>query len=131
MASPHWCWPLLHSAGANLVMKEQRSSPSQKNHSQTKLGCCIKMARITLEELNEMDDEDLDEDEEPMDREEQNRLFSHWEAVATTHQVTLPQDMVGPIVQMTQHNQTREPAPYTTLSQHDKVNYMRETVSLN
>nr|XP_056708890.1 heme-binding protein 1-like [Euleptes europaea] len=78
------------------------------------------MARITLEELNEMDDEDLDEDEEPMDREQQNRLFSHWEAIASTHQVTLPQDMAGPIVQMTQHNQTQESVPYTTLSQLEK-----------
>lgn len=49
------------------------------------------MARITLEELNEMDDEIPDEEEEPMDGEEQNRLFSYWETVASTHQVTLPQ----------------------------------------
>lgn len=49
------------------------------------------MARITLEELNELDDEIPDEEEEPMDGEETNRLFSHWETVASTHQVTLPQ----------------------------------------
>ncbi|XP_054840225.1 heme-binding protein 1-like [Eublepharis macularius] len=78
------------------------------------------MARITLEELNELDDEDLDEDEEPMDEEEQNRLFSHWEAIASTHQVTLPREMAGPVVQMTRHNQTRETVPYATLSQHEK-----------
>uniref|UniRef100_A0A8D0G3L6 Heme-binding protein 1 n=1 Tax=Sphenodon punctatus TaxID=8508 RepID=A0A8D0G3L6_SPHPU len=78
------------------------------------------MARITLEDLNELDDESLDEDEEPMDGEEQNRLFSHWETVASTHQVTLPQEMAGPIVQMTQHNQAREPVPSVTLSQHEK-----------
>lgn len=49
------------------------------------------MARITLEDLNEMSDEVLDEEEEPMDGEEQNRLFAHWETVASTHQVSLPQ----------------------------------------
>ncbi|XP_074845373.1 heme-binding protein 1-like isoform X2 [Carettochelys insculpta] len=78
------------------------------------------MARITLEDLNGLDDEPLDEDEEPMDGEEQNRLFSHWEAVASTHQVSLPREMVGPIVQMTQHRQVREPVPYVTLLQHEK-----------
>ncbi|XP_066467927.1 heme-binding protein 1-like [Tiliqua scincoides] len=78
------------------------------------------MARITLEELNEMDDEIPDEEEEPMDGEEQNRLFSHWETIASTHQVTLPQAMAGPIVQMTRHNRSREPVPYATLSKHEK-----------
>ncbi|XP_061481470.1 heme-binding protein 1-like isoform X1 [Rhineura floridana] len=80
----------------------------------------INMARITLEELNELDDEVPDEDDELMDGEEQNRLFSHWEAVASTHQVSLPQEMAGPIVQMTRHNQMREDVPYATLSQHEK-----------
>ncbi|XP_077781639.1 heme-binding protein 1-like isoform X1 [Podarcis muralis] len=78
------------------------------------------MARITLEELNELDDEVPDEEDEPMDGEEQNRLFSHWETVASTHQVSLPQEMAGPIMQMARHNQTREPVPYATLSQHEK-----------
>ncbi|NXF40994.1 HEBP1 protein, partial [Nyctibius bracteatus] len=48
------------------------------------------------------------------------RLFAHWEAVASTHRVSLPRDMAGPIVQMTRHNQAREPVPYVTLSQHEK-----------
>ncbi|XP_067388946.1 uncharacterized protein [Emydura macquarii macquarii] len=78
------------------------------------------MARITLEDLGGLDDEPLDEDEEPMDGEEQNRLFSHWETVASTHQVTLPREMVGPIVQMAQHSQVREPVPYVTLLQQEK-----------
>ncbi|XP_073195941.1 heme-binding protein 1-like isoform X1 [Lepidochelys kempii] len=82
--------------------------------------CGVGMARITLEDLNGLDDESLDEDEEPMDGEEQNRLFSHWETVASTHQVTLPQEMAGPIMQMTQHSQVREPVPYVTLLQHEK-----------
>ncbi|XP_013910050.1 PREDICTED: heme-binding protein 1-like isoform X2 [Thamnophis sirtalis] len=77
------------------------------------------MARITLEELNEMDDEIQDEEQE-QDETEQNRLFSMWETVANTHQVILPQDMAAPIVQMTHHNQVREPVPYTILSQHEK-----------
>lgn len=48
------------------------------------------MDRITLEELNEMDDEIQDEEQE-QDETEQNRLFSVWETVANTHQVILPQ----------------------------------------
>ncbi|XP_043368290.1 heme-binding protein 1-like isoform X1 [Dermochelys coriacea] len=88
--------------------------------SSTRRNCGVGMARITLEDLNGLDDESLDEDEEPMDGEEQNRLFSHWETVASTHQVTLPQEMAGPIMQMTQHRQVREPVPYVTLLQHEK-----------
>lgn len=38
-----------------------------------------------MKELKNMDNESLEED-----REEENRLFSHWEAVANSHQVTLP-----------------------------------------
>ncbi|ETE66319.1 Heme-binding protein 1, partial [Ophiophagus hannah] len=64
------------------------------------------MARITLEELNEMDDEIQDEEEE-QDETEQSQLFSMWETVANTHQ-------------MTHHNHVREPVPYTVLSQHEK-----------
>ncbi|XP_030414009.1 heme-binding protein 1-like isoform X1 [Gopherus evgoodei] len=93
-----------------------------ESHLQNKTGrhCGVGMARITLEDLNGLDDESLDEDEEPMDGEEQNTLFSHWETVASTHQVTLPQEMAAPIMQMTQHRQMREPVPYVTLLQHEK-----------
>ncbi|NWW38283.1 HEBP1 protein, partial [Panurus biarmicus] len=48
------------------------------------------------------------------------RLFAHWEAVASTHRVSLPRDMAGPIAQMARHRQAREPVPYVSLSQHGK-----------
>uniref|UniRef100_A0A8C8SY91 Heme-binding protein 1 n=1 Tax=Pelusios castaneus TaxID=367368 RepID=A0A8C8SY91_9SAUR len=79
------------------------------------------MARITLEDLGGLADEPLEEDEEePADGAEQTRLFSHWETVASSHQVTLPPEMADPIVQMTQHRQVREPVPYVTLLQQEK-----------
>ncbi|CAI5771157.1 Uncharacterized protein PODLI_1B018604 [Podarcis lilfordi] len=105
--------PLFHSAGRNRFRGRPENAGSDRSYSVT-------MARITLEELNELDDEVPDEEDEPMDGEEQNRLFSHWETVASTHQVSLPQEMAGPIMQMARHNQTREPVPYATLSQHEK-----------
>ncbi|KAM9609485.1 heme-binding protein 1-like [Morphnus guianensis] len=81
------------------------------------------MARITLEDLDGLGEEAAaggggDGDEE--DEQERGRLFAHWEAVASTHRVSLPRDMAGPIVQMTRHNQAREPVPYVTLSQREK-----------
>ncbi|XP_071596095.1 heme-binding protein 1-like [Heliangelus exortis] len=83
------------------------------------------MARIRLEDLDGLDEEEAagggEEDEEEEDEEEERgRLFSHWEAVASTHRVSLPRDMAGPIVQMTRHSQAREPVPYVTLSQHEE-----------
>ncbi|XP_010576130.1 PREDICTED: heme-binding protein 1-like [Haliaeetus leucocephalus] len=81
------------------------------------------MARITLEDLDGLGEEAAaggDGEEEEEDEQERGRLFAHWEAVASTHRVSLPRDMAGPIVQMTRHNQAREPVPYVTLSQHEK-----------
>lgn len=50
------------------------------------------MALISLEDLEGLDDDQLDEDitdnPEPMDGDD--RLLSHWQAVASTHQVTVP-----------------------------------------
>ncbi|NXE57582.1 HEBP1 protein, partial [Casuarius casuarius] len=74
------------------------------------------------------------------------QLFAHWEAVASTHRVSLPRgerragevdgaagpppaspppahclaDMAGPIAQMTRHGRLREPVPYVTLARLDK-----------
>ncbi|XP_061845067.1 heme-binding protein 1-like isoform X2 [Colius striatus] len=79
------------------------------------------MARITLEDLDGLGEEaeggGEDEEEE---EEERGRLFAHWEAVAGTHRVSLPQDMAGPILQMTRHSQAPQPVPYVTLSQQEK-----------
>ncbi|KAM6355457.1 heme-binding protein 1-like [Podargus strigoides] len=88
------------------------------------------MARISLEDLGGLGEEAAagsgedggggeEEDDDDGDEEERGRLFAHWEAVASTHRVSLPPDMAGPIVQMTRHGQAREPVPYETLSQHE------------
>ncbi|XP_048791479.1 heme-binding protein 1-like [Lagopus muta] len=82
------------------------------------------MARITLEDLDRLGDEEEEGEEEggedEEDEEERGRLFAHWEAVASTHRVNLPRDMAGPIVQMNRHRQTREAVPHVSLSQHGK-----------
>lgn len=52
------------------------------------------MALISLEDLEGLDEEELDDDitdnPEPMDEEERQRLLTHWQAVASTHQVSVP-----------------------------------------
>ncbi|XP_005534090.1 PREDICTED: heme-binding protein 1-like [Pseudopodoces humilis] len=82
------------------------------------------MARITLEDLEQLGDEpaaaDGDGSDNENDQEGEARLFAHWEAVASTHRVSLPRDMSGPIAQMARHRQAREPVPYVSLSQHGK-----------
>lgn len=51
------------------------------------------MALISLEDLEGLDDEQM-EDEDITDNPEptgdDDRLLSHWQAVASTHQVTVP-----------------------------------------
>ncbi|XP_062244389.1 heme-binding protein soul4 [Platichthys flesus] len=83
------------------------------------------MALISLEDLDGLDDEQLDDDitdnPEPMDEEDRDRLLSHWQAVASTHQVSVPQEMTGPIQEMTRNSQQREPLPFTTISCHEKM----------
>nr|XP_005508875.1 heme-binding protein 1 [Columba livia] len=82
------------------------------------------MARITLEDLDGLGEEaaggEAGKKKNGDDDEERGRLFTYWEAVASTHRVSLPRDMAGPIVQMTRHSQAREPVPYVTLAQHEK-----------
>ncbi|XP_023254935.1 heme-binding protein 1-like [Seriola lalandi dorsalis] len=81
------------------------------------------MALISLEDLDGLDDEQLDDDitdnPEPMD--EDDRLLSHWQAVASTHQVSVPPDMTGPIQEMTRNSQQREPLPFAPVSRHEKM----------
>lgn len=52
------------------------------------------MARITLEDLERLGEEpaaaDGDGSDGEDDQEGQARLFAHWEAVASTHRVSLP-----------------------------------------
>ncbi|XP_041789296.1 heme-binding protein soul4 [Chelmon rostratus] len=81
------------------------------------------MALISLEDLDGLDDEQLDDDiadnPEPMD--EDDRLLTHWQAVASTHQVSVPPEMAGPIQEMTRNSQQRESVPFTTVSCHEKM----------
>ncbi|KAM3865223.1 heme-binding protein soul4 [Diretmus argenteus] len=84
------------------------------------------MALISLEDLNGLDDEEVDDDDitdnpEPMDGADRERLFSHWQAVASTHQVSVPPEMTGPIQEMTRRSQQREPLPSSTISRHEKM----------
>ena len=58
------------------------------------------MALISLEDLDGLDDEQLDDDitDNPEPMEEDDRLLAHWQAVASTHQVSVPQgEGVGPV----------------------------------
>ncbi|XP_035263291.1 heme-binding protein soul4 [Anguilla anguilla] len=83
------------------------------------------MALISIEDLAGLDDEQLDDDitdnPEPMDEEEEERLYAHWQSVASTHQVSVPTEMRGPIQEMTRQNQQQERVPFTTVSEHTKL----------
>ncbi|KAG7217969.1 hypothetical protein INR49_020735 [Caranx melampygus] len=81
------------------------------------------MALISLEDLDGLDDEQLDDDitDNPEPMEEDDRLLRHWQAVASTHQVSVPPDMTGPIQEMTRNSQQREPLPFTPISRHEKT----------
>ncbi|KAK7127206.1 hypothetical protein R3I94_018402 [Phoxinus phoxinus] len=85
------------------------------------------MALISIEDLDGLDDEQVDDDitdsSEPMDDEEQDRMYAHWQAVGRTHHVSVPREMRGPIEEMTRRNQTseREQVPFVTVSKHEKL----------
>ncbi|KAL6111265.1 uncharacterized protein ACO6RY_20189 [Pungitius sinensis] len=83
------------------------------------------MALISLEDLEGLDDDQLDDDitdnREPMDEDERDRLLTHWQAVASTHHVSVPPEMTGPIQEMTHNNQQREALPFTPVSCHEKM----------
>ncbi|KAK2817659.1 hypothetical protein Q5P01_025850 [Channa striata] len=81
------------------------------------------MALISLEDLEALDDEQLDDDiaNNPEPMEEDDRLLSHWQAVASTHQVAVPPEMTGPIQEMTRNSQQREPLPFVPISRHEKM----------
>lgn len=73
----------------DVVSVVQRSSPPT-----------VAMALISLEDLDGLDDEQLDDDitDNPEPMEEDDRLLAHWQAVASTHQVSVPQgEGVGPV----------------------------------
>ncbi|XP_026179663.1 heme-binding protein soul4 [Mastacembelus armatus] len=81
------------------------------------------MALISLEDLDGLDDEQLDDDitdnPEPMD--EDDRLMNHWQAIASTHHVSVPSEMTGPIQEMTRNSQQREPLSFAPIARHEKM----------
>lgn len=81
------------------------------------------MALISLEDLDGLDDEQLDDDitDNPEPMEADDELLRHWQAVASTHQVSVPAEMTGPIHEMTRNSQQREPVPFATVSRHEKM----------
>ncbi|XP_072559999.1 LOW QUALITY PROTEIN: heme-binding protein soul4 [Paramormyrops kingsleyae] len=85
------------------------------------------MALISIEDLAELEDEYLDDvtqNSEPMEDNDEERLYAHWQAVASMHQVSVPREMIGPIQEMTRRNQAaneREEVPSVTLSRHEKL----------
>ncbi|KAF7649508.1 hypothetical protein LDENG_00140530 [Lucifuga dentata] len=79
------------------------------------------MALISLEDLDGLDD-DITDSPEPIDvedEEERERLLNHWQAVASTHQVSVPPEMTGPIQEITRNSQQREPLPFISVSRHE------------
>lgn len=106
------------------------------------------MALISLEDLEGLDDEQPDDDitDNPEPTVEDDQLLSHWQAVASTHQVSVPRgeevesalcvhvphkwshsslpcvpEMTGPIHDMSHNRQQREPVPFAPVSHHEKV----------
>lgn len=57
------------------------------------------MALISIEDLAELDDEQLEDDitdsSQPPNEEEEERLLSHWQAVGRTHHVSVPRGRVS------------------------------------
>ncbi|XP_053194533.1 heme-binding protein soul4 [Scomber japonicus] len=88
------------------------------------------MALISLEDLDGLDDEQLDDDitdnPEPMDEENSDRLLAYWQEVGRGHQVTVPPEMTGPIQEMTRNSQQREPLPFVSVSRHEKLGQVCE-----
>ncbi|XP_030005057.1 heme-binding protein soul4 [Sphaeramia orbicularis] len=83
------------------------------------------MALISLEDLDGLEDEQLDDDitdnPEPMDEEDRDRMLTHWRNVASTHHVTVPSEMTGPIQEMTRNSHQREPLPFAPIARHEKM----------
>ncbi|TSK53645.1 Kinesin light chain 1 [Bagarius yarrelli] len=108
-------WKLKHEFVERVLMQRKRPN--------CKFG---KMALISIEDLAELDDEQIDDEDiensQPaVDEEEEARLLAHWQAVGRTHQVTVPREMTGPIVEMTRRNQQTEQVPFVTVSTHEKM----------
>ncbi|KAM6939805.1 heme-binding protein soul4 [Xenentodon cancila] len=81
------------------------------------------MALISLEDLEGLEEEQLDDDitDNPEPMNDEDHLLTHWRGVASTHQVSVPTEMSGPIQEMTRNSQQREPLPFAPISRHEKM----------
>lgn len=85
------------------------------------------MALISLEDLEGLDDDITDDtseditEVEPITEDTENSLINHWRRVGATHQVSVPQEMTGPIEEMNRNRQQRETLPYTHVSGFEKM----------
>ncbi|KAM5129156.1 heme-binding protein 2-like [Mantella aurantiaca] len=88
---------------------------------------------ITLDDLDNMTDElgsdsaynsngSVEEEAEPMEDGEQDRLLNYWQTVARGHQVEVPNEMAEPIQQLTRSGRTeeRQSVPFLLLSCKEK-----------
>ncbi|KAI5626509.1 heme-binding protein soul4 [Silurus asotus] len=119
---------VLRRSSEMLVKKLQdtvlQDSPNPKSHE--KFSGEKKMALISIEDLAELDDEQLEDEvtensQAVDDDEEEQRLLAHWQAVGRTHQVSVPREMTGPIMEMTRRNQQMEAVPFVTIATHEKL----------
>ncbi|KAG9481173.1 heme-binding protein 2-like [Eleutherodactylus coqui] len=88
---------------------------------------------ITLDDLDNMTDElgsdsaynsngSIEEEAEPMEDGEQDRLLNYWQTVARGHQVEVPNEMAEPIQQLTRSGRTeeRQRVPFVLVSRKEK-----------
>ncbi|KAM9294098.1 heme-binding protein 1-like [Gastrophryne carolinensis] len=88
---------------------------------------------ITLDDLDNMTDElasdsaynsngSVEEEAEPMEDAEQDRLLNYWQTVARGHQVEVPNEMAEPIMQLTRSGRTedRQRVPFQMLGRKEK-----------
>ncbi|KAE8586462.1 hypothetical protein XENTR_v10021675 [Xenopus tropicalis] len=88
---------------------------------------------ITLDDLDNMTDElgsdsaynsngSIEEEAEPMEDGEQDRLLNYWQTIGRGHQVEVPNEMAEPIQQLTRNNSTeeRQRVPFLVLSSKEK-----------
>ncbi|XP_068110256.1 heme-binding protein 1-like [Hyperolius riggenbachi] len=88
---------------------------------------------ITLDDLDNMTDEpgsdsaynsngSVEEEAEPMEDGDQDRLLNYWQTVARGHQVEVPNEMAEPIQQLTRNSRTeeRQSVPFLLLSCKEK-----------
>lgn len=85
------------------------------------------MALISLEDLEGLDDEQLDNDitdnPEPIDGDD--HLLSHWQAVASTHQVSVPAgEGAEPLFSIIHHKQQRITSHILSHTQSTEVGFV-------